>query len=436
MAGLIKFMIDNIIQRRSKGNPLVANLMKNKLVLSGINPDNYTYTSEDDKEIIQKLEEFAANTLTNSDSSQIEIFNTANQNIIEAVSQIRFSLMPINPKLVIYFASPEYDQRWLAAEMRYAFQDADVIGCSTAGEIISGKMLEGNIVAMGIGSQIAEKISVQVVENLSEGINLKSAMHGFEQDLGKSISALDIETYAGLVLIDGVTGHEEELMEKLGAASDLIFVGASAGDGLKFKETYVHANGYAYKDAAVLCVLKPESEFQYIKTQSFTNLDKVLVATKVNEKDREILEFNGKPAAEEYARALGISIEDAPSSFITHPLGLMIDSEPFVRSPQRIIGSKMKFYCAVKEGMNLNILESDNLIGDTKTAIARAASNLGSISGIINFNCILRTLELRAKGLETEYAELFSEYPTIGFSTYGEEFLGHVNQTATMLVFK
>ncbi len=436
MAGLIKFMIDNIIQKRSKGNPLVANLMRNKLILSGINPDNYTFTSEDDKNVIKKLEEFAADALISAENHSIEIFHTSNTNIIEAVSQIRFSLMPINPKLVIYFASSEYDQRWLAAEMRYAFQDAQVIGSSTAGEIISGKMLENSIVAMGISENIVEKISVQVIENLSEGIDLTNAFQNFQEDLGKPVSTLDMESYAGMVLIDGVTGNEEKLMEKLGAASDLLFVGASAGDNLKFKESFVYANGYAYKDAAVLCILKPDTDFRVIKTQSFNTLDKVLTATKVNEKNREILEFNGKPAAEEYAKVLGIDIKDAPAHFITNPVGLMLDDEPYVRSPQRIIDTKMKFYCAVKEGMELHLLESDNIIRDTKDAISKVESELGSISGIINFNCILRTLELKSKGLENEYAQIFKDIPTIGFSTYGEEYLGHINQTATMLVFK
>jgi hypothetical protein len=88
------------------------------------------------------------------------------------------------------------------------------------------------------------------------------------------------------------------------------------------------------------------------------------------------------------------------------------------------------------EGMELSILESTNIINDTKKAIEDVKSKLGSISGIINFNCILRTLELGQKQLKQDYGKLFSDIPTVGFSTYGEQFIGHVNQTATMLVFK
>ncbi len=60
----------------------------------------------------------------------------------------------------------------------------------------------------------------------------------------------------------------------------------------------------------------------------------------------------------------------------------------------------------------------------------------GRISAIINFHCILRTLELEQKNLTEEYGRIFSGIPTIGFSTYGEEFIGHINQTSTMLVFQ
>jgi hypothetical protein len=119
-----------------------------------------------------------------------------------------------------------------------------------------------------------------------------------------------------------------------------------------------------------------------------------------------------------------------------NPVGLVFEGEPFVRSPQQFKGESMLFYCGVKEGIELNLLESTDIINDTKKALEMARSELGGISGIINFNCTLRTQELRQKGLTTEYGELFADTPTIGFSTYGEQYIGHMNQTATMLVFR
>lgn len=56
MAGKIKYMIDDIIARRAKGNEILVKVMRTKLVLKGINPDKYTIKSEDDQAIIGKLE--------------------------------------------------------------------------------------------------------------------------------------------------------------------------------------------------------------------------------------------------------------------------------------------------------------------------------------------------------------------------------------------
>ena len=86
--------------------------------------------------------------------------------------------------------------------------------------------------------------------------------------------------------------------------------------------------------------------------------------------------------------------------------------------------------------MEVRLLESTNIIEDTKNALEKKISEFGRIEGIINFHCILRTLELEKKNLVKQYGEIFSDIPTIGFSTYGEEYIGHINQTSTMLVFK
>jgi len=62
--------------------------------------------------------------------------------------------------------------------------------------------------------------------------------------------------------------------------------------------------------------------------------------------------------------------------------------------------------------------------------------SIGSISAIVCFNCILRTLELKEKKQTEKYGSLFKDIPTVGFSTYGESFIGHINQTAVMLLVK
>jgi hypothetical protein len=122
--------------------------------------------------------------------------------------------------------------------------------------------------------------------------------------------------------------------------------------------------------------------------------------------------------------------------FIGGSLGVVLSTgEPFVRSPQQVRGTDVVFYCSVKNGMRLHVLKARNIVDDTRRDLERTLAGMGTCSGIINFHCILRTAELVAKGQCEAYGALFTQCPTIGFSTYGESYVGHINQTATLLLF-
>ena len=59
MAGQIKVMIDQIIEKKSKGNQAIAGAVKTKLILKGIRPEAYSMSSPDDPVIIGKLRDLA-----------------------------------------------------------------------------------------------------------------------------------------------------------------------------------------------------------------------------------------------------------------------------------------------------------------------------------------------------------------------------------------
>lgn len=57
MAGQIYNMIQKIVTEKSKGNQVIANSVKTKIILKGIAIDKYTPTSPDDLAVMQKLRE-------------------------------------------------------------------------------------------------------------------------------------------------------------------------------------------------------------------------------------------------------------------------------------------------------------------------------------------------------------------------------------------
>ena len=102
---------------------------------------------------------------------------------------------------------------------------------------------------------------------------------------------------------------------------------------------------------------------------------------------------------------------------------------------QRVEGQSIYFYCQVQKGIDLEVLSSTDIIADTKRAIQTMEKKRGKIKGLINFNCILKTLQLDEEKKNDACGALFNKIPMIGFSTYGEAYIGHMNQTAVMLVF-
>lgn len=442
LAGLIKAMIDAIIQERSNGNPVIAEMTKAKFILKGINPDKYRSSSADDPVIIQKLHVFAQQLNSNreKETGNILTVTSAATNEKDAVADIKNQLNDFSAKLIIFFASSSYNHSRLSFLLQEAYKDCTVCGCSTAGEIISGELLRDSVVVMALNSKISSDAKAEVIENLQTKLSVERAFASFERYYHESAYTMDTGRYVGIVLIDGLSMKEEDLMDQIGNRTNVCFIGGAAGDDHKFLETFVCANGQAYSDAAVLLLVKmnENAEFGFIKTQSFKALDHVLVANKVNKESREVIEFNNKPAIEAYAEVVGAaSVEDAPRFFGTNPVGLLIGNDDFfIRSPRQKIGTKIKFYCNLLEGMEVRLLEATNIIEDTTNALNDKIAELGRIEGLINFHCIERTTELEKKNLVEEYGQIFKDIPTIGFSTYGEELIGHMNQTSTMLVFK
>ncbi|OAA95120.1 FIST signal transduction protein [Clostridium coskatii] len=443
MAGKIKEIIDNVIKHRSKGNPAIAEMTKTKFILKGINPNKFDSNSYDDPIIIEKLIKIVEQMdVKNSVYKGINIKSVFSTKSLEkeVVEDIKNKLAPCNAKLIIFFASSKFDQYKLSNLMKEAFKDCLVAGCSTSGEIVSGKLLKNSVVAMAFNSNIVSDAKVEVIENMKQGLDVERAFTSLEKYFNESAYTMNTKKFVGIVLIDGVSKKEENIMDLIGNRTNVFFIGGSAGDDYNFRKTYILANGKAYTDSAVIIMPKisDNAEFSIIKTESFKCLDTVLTANKVDESNREVIEFNNKPAIVAYSNAVGAhSIEDVQNYFTINPVGLVIGkNDVFVRSPQQVKGTSMLFYCNILEGTEVRLLQSTNIIEDTKKAIESKINEFGKIDGIINFNCVQRTRELEEKGLEKQYGDIFKDMPTIGFSCYGEEFIGHMNQTATMLVFK
>jgi len=352
----------------------------------------------------------------------------------EAVQCLKEQLSDIDACLVLYFVSTSYPVETICNEMASAFAGIHTVGCTTAGEMITGKMGQNSIVAMAWSKDSLKDLKIEILENIKTDTEVVTkALKSFETSLGKPMKSLDPTKYVGMVIIDGLSGCEEIVNDQLGNHTNVPFVGGSAGDDFKFQCTNLFVNGKMFTNAAILLLMEPANGYEILKTQSFELSDQKLTPTKVDEKKRMVVEFDGKPAAVAYAEALGVSVDDLANHFAEYPIGLVLDEQNFfVRSPQKVEGTAVVFYCAVKKGLELSVLHSRDIVAVTNDDLKKYSD----IKAIVDFNCCLRFVELSNKKQLKEYSEIFGNIPAIGFSTYGESYIGHINQTSTMLLLK
>lgn len=216
------------------------------------------------------------------------------------------------------------------------------------------------------------------------------------------------------------------------------FVGGSAGDDLAFTGTRVFCGDRHSDRGAALLVLEVTAPFRVIKTCSFVPAGRAMTVTHADLAERIVWELDGRPATEVYAEAVGCPPEQLGAEvFMSHPVGLMIDGKPWIRSPQQVVAGKgIKFYCQILPQMRVELMRSTDLVGDTRSDLRQAYNSLGGqVSGTVAFNCILRRLEIDQNGLHQDFADAFDGVPTAGFHTYGESWLGHINQTLTAVLF-
>jgi hypothetical protein len=95
------------------------------------------------------------------------------------------------------------------------------------------------------------------------------------------------------------------------------------------------------------------------KTCSFRPTEHAFRVTRADVENRTVYELDGKPVLDVYAKALGTTADKLTSDvFMSHPVGLVIDGEPWIRSPQRVLpDGGLKFYCNVARGMKIRIMD-------------------------------------------------------------------------------
>jgi len=335
---------------------------------------------------------------------------------------------------VIFFCSVEYDLPALAEAITNQFGDITVLGCTTAGEITPLGYKRGTITGFSLPATYFAVEAVQIKNlynfSISEAQSLmKEVLHALGE---KAIVPLEGNSFA-LSFLDGLAIREEMILNALNDSLRKVpLVGGSAGDALDFKDTHVFYNGKFCSDSAIIIMVNTSCPFEVFSSHHMEPEDTKLVVTAADPEARIVQELNAEPAALEYARAIGVPLEDLGlQNFALHPVGVNIHDRCFIRSIRQVNDDlSLTFFCAIDEGIVFSTCRRGDQVEHLKKLLASLEEAVSKPQLIVGCDCILRRIEVDYLHLEEQMSQLLMQYNVIGFETYGEQIHAmHVNQT-------
>jgi hypothetical protein len=355
---------------------------------------------------------------------------------------------PSDPKLLVAFASCEYDLGPLLEAVRSEVGDVQLIGCSTAGEIAASGPGDAGVVIAAIGG---------------DGIDVATAVaHEASQDLrGAGELAASYAAFADkrdhevlLMLTDGLSGDQQEIVR--GAYSvvgaGVPMVGGCAGDNLRMERTFQLYGDRVLSDAVVAAMISSDAPLGIGVRHGWRRVGEPMLVTSAS--DNRVHEIEGRPALDVYFERLDVPEEARtdPAVFTafasTHPLGLASRSEEHhVRfiSGADFASRSLVSIAEVPSGGLVWAMEGDSesVLGATDGACADALQDLEGERplGLIAFDCIARRGVLGPNGISDEISRIAEKgegAPVAGFYTYGEiartrGMSGFHNQTLVVL---
>jgi hypothetical protein len=331
----------------------------------------------------------------------------------------------------LLFCAPNYDLDRLARAINARFA-GPVVACTTAGQFGSAGFRESGITAVSLSSEELH-VSPYLIAPLAE-CQARASEAAFKAMSG--MLERDCERAFGMVLVDCLSGAEERLAASLYQSLGTIpLIGGCAGDtpgGQGAQGMRVYYEGRFLPDAALFTVFETTLPFATFKVSHVVPGKHKLVVTMADPEQRVVHEFNGEPAAEAFAEALGMEVDELnPSVFSRNPLLFLSGGEHYVRAIRGVNPDhSLTLYCALEVGLVLTVGNGGDPLSGLRSAFDGIEQRIGRPQVILGCDSLLRRLEFERDGSQRAVGELLAQHRAVGFSGYGEQYNAmYVNQT-------
>ena len=352
-------------------------------------------------------------------------------------------------QLVLVFGNRELLKNQQNIELvKQAYPLAQIIGCSTSGEIFNEEVYNNEII---VTAAYFEKTTIEIARE--QILSMEDSY-----SVGERLAArLDKEHLVHIMLFsEGLNINGSELTKGINnQLNDRVSVtGGLAGDQNMFEETVIVCNSAGVNNQVV--AIGFYGEYLQVGYGSMGGWDSFGVDREVTKSKNNILyELDGQPALDLYKRYLGIHAANLPASALLFPLNLRLQNSEtsLVRTILSINeeDGSMVFAGDIPQGEYVRLMNAnfDRLIDGANGAAEMSKISLRNSDPdlAILISCVGRKLVLKQRveeELETIREVLGEKAAITGFYSYGEicpikPFEQHCelhNQTMTITIFK
>ncbi|MDF1875653.1 FIST C-terminal domain-containing protein [Sulfurimonas sp. SAG-AH-194-I05] len=307
------------------------------------------------------------------------------------------------------------------AYLKSLYPHAEIVGCSSSGNVLGAQISKKSIVATAICFKNAT-VKVNTVDFINED-DLehvsKNLVAGFSNENLKSIFIISDGLHMnGSILAKGVNLEKE----------NILITGGLAGDDARFEKTFVMANDIPKEKRVVAIAFYGDnlsvSSGCYAGWEEF-GIERIITKSTAN----VVYEIDNEPALSLYKKYLGAEAENLPATGLRFPLNIREnESDKGVARTLLAVDEEMQsltFAGDVPEGSLARLMKTDidGLIdGSGKAAEKIEKSNGNSALGLI-VSCVGRKLvmnDLVDEELEIIEDVVGSNVHLTGFYSYGE----------------
>lgn len=359
---------------------------------------------------------------------------SSKHDVKEAVSEAAAGL--VSPKLLLFFSDVEHFEGY-NKEMKGRFQNSIIIGSTTFAGFCKDGAYKDSLLVMGIEEGIecyadvledADRYPLKYVDRVSQCV----------QKLSSTKDTICFEISAALISCEElVLSTINSVLEEQG----IPVFGGSAGDHGRAEATMIALNGEIYRNACAFVLIKNlGGKIHLYRENIYKRTAHYFTATKVDERNRIVHEYNNRPAAKVVAEALNTTVEELPQYLDSYPMGRIIGNHMYITANQMVTGSQgMSYHARVYNNSHMVLLEPDDYKKVIHNTIETVKKDVPRPSLAIMVNCLARSILFEGDGYLNSFAMEMSaalgDY--IGFAGYGEQLRQqHFNQTMILAVFE